>query len=114
MSVVKNKSRKEVEHSLKHIKLVIDMFESNNKILSEPENTLFIIVYGLLACMAGKGMLETIKGEGLLQSITTDMESCLLLLQEAIYWLQNHVIYDKIMKKMLNKAQNNALFVETL
>ena len=68
MSVVKNKSRKEVEHSLKHIKLVIDMFESNNKILSEPENTLFIIVYSLLACMAGKGMLTNIKGEGLLQS----------------------------------------------
>ena len=68
MSVVINKSRKEVEHSLKHIKLVIDMFESNNKILSEPENTLFIIVYSLLACMAGKRMLKNIKREGLIQS----------------------------------------------
>ena len=55
MCVLKNKSKTEVEHSLKQIKLVIDMFESNNKILSEPGNTLFIIVYSLLACMAGKG-----------------------------------------------------------
>ena len=66
MSVVQNKSRKEVEHSLKHIKLVIEMFESNNKILSEPENTFFIIVYSLLACMAGKVMLTNIKGKGLI------------------------------------------------
>ena len=50
-----DKSEKEVEHSLKHIKLVIDMFEMNNKILSEPGNTVFIIVYSLLACLAGKG-----------------------------------------------------------
>ena len=45
---------KEIKHSLKHIKLVIDMFETNNNILKEPENTIFIIVYTLLACMAGK------------------------------------------------------------
>ena len=57
MSVVPNRSdhlmSKEIEHSLKHIKLVIDMFETNNNILKEPENTIFIIVYTVLACMAG-------------------------------------------------------------
>ena len=57
MILMKNHSyhqvSKEIEHSLKHIKLVIDMFETNNKILKEPENTIFIIVYTALACMAG-------------------------------------------------------------
>ena len=54
MSVIVSKNkREEEEHSSKHIMAVIDMFESNNKILSEPENTIFTIVYGILACLAG-------------------------------------------------------------
>ena len=41
-------------HSLQHIQNVIDMFESDNKILGEPVNTIFISIYLLLAILAGK------------------------------------------------------------
>ena len=42
-----------VEHSMKHIMAIVDMFESNNKNLNEPEDTIFLTVYGILCCLAG-------------------------------------------------------------
>jgi hypothetical protein len=44
----------DVEDILQQIQNIIDMFESNNKVVGEPENTIFIITYLLLAILAGK------------------------------------------------------------
>ena len=41
-------------HSLQHIQNVIDIFESDNKILGEPVNTIFLSIYLMLAILAGK------------------------------------------------------------
>ena len=44
----------DIEDSVKQIQNIIYMFESNNKVVGEPGNTVFIIIYLLLAIIAGK------------------------------------------------------------
>ena len=44
----------EDEHNLEQIKLVLDMFEKNTKVLTEPLFTIILILYGVLVSCAGK------------------------------------------------------------
>ena len=44
----------EDEHNLEQIKLVLDMFEKNTKVLTEPLFTIILILYGVLVSSAGK------------------------------------------------------------
>ena len=44
----------EDEHNLEQIKLVLDMFEKNTKVLNEPMFTIILILYGVLVSFAGK------------------------------------------------------------
>ena len=46
-----NITHREVEHS---IMAIIELFESNNNNLSKTEDTIFMIVYGILCCLSGK------------------------------------------------------------
>ena len=38
---------------MKHIMAILDMFESNNNILNQTEDILFLTIYGILCCFAG-------------------------------------------------------------
>ena len=44
----------EDDHNLEQIKLVLDMFEKNTKVLTEPLFTIILILYGVLVSSAGK------------------------------------------------------------
>jgi hypothetical protein len=44
----------EDDHNLEQIKLVLDMFEKNTKVLTEPLFTIILILYGVLVSFAGK------------------------------------------------------------
>ena len=44
----------EDDHNLEQIKLVLDMFEKNTKVLTDPLFTIILILYGVLVSFAGK------------------------------------------------------------
>ena len=44
----------EDDHNLEQIKLVLEMFEKNTKVLTEPLFTIILILYGVLVSSAGK------------------------------------------------------------
>ena len=58
MDIIKNETLSsisiDVEEIVQQIQNIIEMFESSNKVLGEPVNTIFIIIYLLLAILAGK------------------------------------------------------------
>ena len=50
----RNITGREEEYSMKHVLAIVDMFESNNKNLNKTEDTMFLTIYGILCCLAGK------------------------------------------------------------
>ena len=50
----RNIPRREEEDSMKHVLAIVDMFESNNKNLNKTEDTIFLTIYGILCCLAGR------------------------------------------------------------
>ena len=55
----RNITMREKEYNMKHVMAIVNMFESNNKNLNKTENTLFLTIYGILCCLAGRGCRES-------------------------------------------------------
>jgi uncharacterized membrane protein len=47
-------------HNLEQIKLVLDMFEKDTKVLTEPLFTIILILFGVLVSFAGKYLTKII------------------------------------------------------